>query len=153
MDPTYTVSASPENPTPPALVIDETGKAFLLETTKWARFFAILGFIVIACMVIAAFFVSAIYGSMLDDYNIPASMITVVYLLGALINFFPCLYLFNFSVKTKRALQSNDQFTLNLGFSNLKSYYKYIGILIIILLIFYAIAVIGITIGVSLVHH
>lgn len=151
MDTTYTVPAPEENPIVPVLAIDETAKGFLLEAARWAKFLAILGFIAVGFMVLAGIFASAFSSTVLDEYNISTSVIAVVYLIFALIYFFPFLYLFNFSSKTRKALRVNDQFALNLGLSNLKSHYKYVGVLAIIMLIIWAVAIIGISIGASLV--
>jgi hypothetical protein len=56
--------------------------------------------------------------------------------------FFPCLYLFNFAKKMQLALRNNDQINLNDSFRNLKSNFKYVGILTIVILSFYAIALV-----------
>jgi hypothetical protein len=52
--------------------------------------------------------------------------------------FFPCLYLNKFSVKMKTALNSINQEDFEDSFKNLKSLFKFYGILSIILLSFYA---------------
>ena len=65
-------------------------------------------------------------------------MITIVYLAIAVLLFFPCLYLNKFSVKMKTALNSINQEDFEDSFKNLKSLFKFYGILSIILLSFYA---------------
>jgi uncharacterized membrane protein (DUF485 family) len=56
--------------------------------------------------------------------------------------FFPCLFLFRFASKMKHALAANDQAQLNTSFQNLKSLFRFVGILTIIFLAFYAIAIV-----------
>jgi hypothetical protein len=72
-------------------------------------------------------------------------------ILSALILFFPAYYLFNFSSKVRRAIQNDDQAILTESFKNLKSFFKFYGILIIICLSFYALllifAVVGLVVG------
>jgi ATP/ADP translocase len=75
---------------------------------------------------------------------------TVLYILMALLYFFPCLFLFNFASKMKTALLSNDQNSLNSSFQNLKKTFRYVGVLTIIVLCFYVIALlISLAAGVS----
>jgi predicted RND superfamily exporter protein len=64
--------------------------------------------------------------------------ITIGYLLASLLLFFPCLYLYKFSVKMKVALNAISQENFETSLQNLKSLLKFYGILAIILLSFYA---------------
>ena len=63
------------------------------------------------------------------------------YILVALIYFFPVLYLFKFGSNLKSALARRDSKSLETAFENLKSHYKFIGIMAIIVLSFYALAI------------
>ncbi len=56
--------------------------------------------------------------------------------------FFPILYLFRFSKHTAKAISTLDKEELYKAIKNLKSYFVYIGILIIIVLAVYAVALI-----------
>jgi hypothetical protein len=64
--------------------------------------------------------------------------LTVVYLICALLFFFPCLYLYRFSVKMKLALASVSQENFDTSLQNLKSLLKFYGILTIVMLSIYA---------------
>ena len=106
--------------------LTQEGKHFLLQTAKWARFLAILGFISIAILVIVSFFIGTIMSSVLSTAAGPAEMlsggfVTVLYLLIAGLYFFPTLYLYNFSTKTIAALSGNGGGNLTYGLRNLKS--------------------------------
>lgn len=118
------------------LKITESSKSFLLETTKWAKFLAILGFVGIGLMVIGALFIIAVGSSMRGAGGAPVLM-GVVYLLMAVLYFFPTYYLYNFSVKMKKAILNLDQSNADSGFENLKSLYKFMGILAIVMISFY----------------
>src|SRR5664279_3998045 len=74
-------------------------------------------------------------------------------ILMALIMFFPSYYLFNFSTKARRALRDNDQTVLTDSLKNLKSCFKFYGILVIIGLSFYALILISAVVGVMVGHH
>ena len=64
----------------------------------------------------------------------------IVYVVGAIIYFFPCLYLLRFSNQTKTALASDDQTKLTSAFKNLKSMFRFVGVLTIIVIAIYIVA-------------
>ena len=66
-----------------------------------------------------------------------------MYLLMALLYFFPSRYLYIFSSNVNTALFSNDQDALSAGFENLKSNFKFWGILMICMIGFYILAIFG----------
>jgi len=120
------------------LQIDHNGSAFLKEAAKWAKFLAILGFIFCGLYVCFALFAGSIMAafSRIPGANaglgIGGTFISIIYIAVALLYFFPCLYLYNFAVKIAAALRENNQEQLNLSFKNLKSCYRFLGILAII---------------------
>ena len=73
----------------------------------------------------------------------------VLYIIIALIYFFPCLFLFRFATKTKAALAANDQEVLNASFQNLKASFRYVGIITIVLLAFWVLALLVGLLGVA----
>ena len=133
------------------LQIDHQSNSYLSEVAKWGKFLAIIGFIFCGLMVIAALFAGTLMASMMSGFGsgeatstaIGGGFITFIYLIFALIYFFPCLYLFNFAAKMQVALRNNQQELLNIAFRNLKSCFKFMGILMIIMLSFWALAIIG----------
>ena len=129
------------------LQIDRQVSTYLSETAKWGKFLSIMGFIFCGLFVIVAFFAGTTMATSFNQLGVGdrawlRPVITVVYLILALLYFFPCLYLFNFSVKMQRALRTNDQLSLTESFKNLKSCYKFMGILTICILSFYVLAII-----------
>jgi hypothetical protein len=123
------------------LQVDHEVTGYLGETARWAKFIAIIGFICCGLIAIFSFFIGSIYSSTIDRLGAGSGAstalsggITVLYLAMAVVYFFPCLYLFRFAVKMQVALRSNDQPQLIQSFRNLKSCYKYMGILLIIVL-------------------
>lgn len=132
-----------QNETVFKLEVEETSSRFLSETAKWAKFLSILGFVLTGIIVIIAIFVGTFLASMsggMSESVLPAGfsiIITIVYLAFALLYFFPCLYLYRFSSKMKQALLENNQVQLNSSFENLKSCFKFMGIMAIVIISIY----------------
>lgn len=112
---------------------------YLKETAKWAHFLAILGFITVGFMVLGGLFAGTLISSIpaYDDIPMSGGLIGAIYIVIAIIYIFPVLYLYKFAASTKKAIQQNNQSSLEEGLKNLKSHYKFIGIFAIITLSFY----------------
>jgi len=117
------------------LIIDNRIKLFLAETSKWANFLSIIGFVMLGLMVIVSFVMIAMTASILGA---EALGIGVMYLFMVALYFFPTLYLFKFARKIKAGILSTSQEDMTQGFENLKKLFKFMGILMIVLLGFYA---------------
>ena len=134
------------------LQIDQSGLNFLGETARWTRFLSILGFILCGLTALGALFLGSYMSGMMSNLYgttgvFSGVFFTILYLLGALLLFFPTLYLFNFSSKIRRALAANDQVLLTESFKNLKSFFKFHGVLAIISISLYALIIIAAVIG------
>lgn len=132
------------------LRIDSAAKTFLAEASKWTTFLAILGYIGIGFMVLAALFMMTM-GASMSSYNsmMPLGggmMFSLIYLVMAALYFFPINYLYKFASNMKSALRTNNQAELTKAFEYLKSHYKFIGILTIILFAVYILAILGLMI-------
>ena len=127
------------------LQVDHEVTGYLGETAKWAKFLSIVGLVMVGIMVIVSLFAGTImtyYGNVMGG-GMPVmsgGLVTVIYLLFALLIFFPYFYLYNFAKKMQVALRSSNQEELAKSFSNLKSCFKFVGILTIVMLSFYALA-------------
>ena len=129
-----------------SLVITNDIRVYLRETAKWAKFLSILGFIFIGLMVIGSIFMGSFMTSMASDFGGSPGMMdtgffTAYFIVMALISIIPVLYLYRFATKIKLALESDNQDVLSEGFRNLKSYYKFIGIIMAIIMGLYAILI------------
>jgi hypothetical protein len=130
--------------------IGQQSLGYLDTTRKWTMFFSILGFVVIGILLV----VGLVAGSFLTSFTskmsgmegmegssvaggIASIFVFIFILIFAVIYFFPLFFLFRFSRHTKNAVANLDAQQLELGFKNLKSYWKYIGILTIIVLSIY----------------
>lgn len=132
---------TPENqPTRENSILNNTEiNNYLLETSKWGKMLAIIGYVGIGLMILLALFMmiemsefSRAIGS-----GIPMRYLGFIYVVIAIIYYFPVTYLHKFSDQIKLGLQSKEIDTLTSGFRNLKSLFKFMGIFTIVMLCFY----------------
>jgi len=130
---------------------------YLDTTRKWTMFFAVLGFIVIGLMIIGGFAAGALMKSLsglsgvegLEGMEgmeaagaasgVAQVLFIVIMLVFAVIYFFPLFFLLKFSTHTSRAVKALDREELGKAFRYMKSYWLYIGVLVIIVLAIYLI--------------
>jgi hypothetical protein len=112
---------------------------------KWAMFLAIIGFIFLGLLIV----IGVLAGTFLTAFSsgnkgpgVSDSLMLIPVLLVVVILFFPVLFLFRFSKHASRAIQNLDKLRLHRAIKNLRFYFGYIGVLIIIIFIFYIIALI-----------
>jgi hypothetical protein len=129
------------------LKISSTAVVFLKEIANWCKFLSVLGFVGIGLMLLGSFFLNLAYRSLPEIASLPASVgtaMTIFYIVVVIIYILPVYYLFQFSVKMKKALLLKNDAVLTRAFEMLKSHYKFIGVFTIILLSVYALlAIIG----------
>ncbi len=127
------------------LTISKESEVHLRETSNWAMFFSILGFIFVGIMIIGSLFFSMVF-SFINTPGVPGYtgiVIAVVYFIMGIVYLFPILYLYRFSNMVKTAIIKKNQEQLDMGLKNLKSHYKFIGILTIIIFAIYILIAVG----------
>jgi len=151
---------TPDNTEPtseiPVLKLNDQSLIYLNEARRWGYFLSIMGFIGIGLMILAALFIGSIM-NLLSAFSpaqaqFPTFTLTFIYLLLALIYFFPVLYLYRFSTKMKVALEQRNELDLMLSFSYLKSLFRFMGIMVIIILSIYLLVLLGILAAVFMRH-
>jgi hypothetical protein len=119
---------------------------YLNTTRKWAMFLAIIGFIFLGLLLIIGLltgtFLSAFSTQKLNS-EISGPLLLIPLIIAEVVNFFPVLFLFRFSKHAAHAVQNLDKNELHKAFRNLKLFFVYIGILIIVGLVFYVAALIA----------
>jgi len=153
----YMETIVPSTPGLFELSIDGTGHAYLKDAARWAKFLAIVGFIFCSFFLVFALLagtLSDIFTSLgSQSFNMVARILITIFYSGlALLNFFPCLFLYRFAVKMQQALQDSNQEQLNSSFRNMRSFYRFIGVVMILSLCFWALALIGILLQARLMH-
>ena len=129
-----------------SLILSKKSIKYLEEAKKWSYFLSIMGFIGVGFMVIASFFIGIIFSILPNEYNtmpFPTAIFSAVYLIIAVVYFFPVYYLYQFSVKMKYALKQKANDILENSFKFLKSHYKFIGIATIVMLVLYPIIIVA----------
>ena len=107
---------------------------YLLETARWATIVSIIGFIVIGLLIVVSFSVgSFLANSPYSEMGISPQVLSITYLIIAGVYFIPIFFLYQFGIKTKHAIDNNDTDLLTFGLKKLKSHYKFIGIIMIIM--------------------
>jgi ABC-type Na+ efflux pump permease subunit len=127
---------------PPApLIIDLPIESFLKETIKWGKFIAIIGFVFTGIIAMVGLVLLIAGGSTLDYRFTPrfGFIVGPIYMVSALLYFFPSRFLYRFCRDVKTALSEHDQEALTVGFESLKSNFKFWGILLIVMIVFYAV--------------
>lgn len=129
------------------LRIDDESVRYLKETAKWGRFLSILAFIFIGFYILFFLF-AALLGSFSGEametmQGNAANPMGAMFASGAglafMIAYFallliPVVYMYRFSTRMRNALDRGDQVLVADAFGNLKSMFKFYGILTIILL-------------------
>lgn len=127
-----------------SIAINDEIKDYLLESAKWAKFLSILGFIGLGLIALASILI-VILGSSSGSYSNRSEQpawIVFIYITLAVVYYFPINYLFQFSTGVKRAINSNNQESFTSGFKNLKSHYRFVGIMSIVVLSIYVLIII-----------
>lgn len=133
-----------ETPELPGLVIDDIGKARLLDTVRWSKFIAIVMIVITGLMFIVGVFMGSVMSRISEAQGLPEGtpnmngMIGPIYFAIGLIYIYPIYTLYMFSTKTKRAIINNNQAMLNEAFRFQRNMFKFIGIVTIACIVIYA---------------
>ncbi len=130
------------------LFITEEARAGLKTAASWSYFLAILGFVGIGFMALAGIAMIVMSGFMSDmmqqadsPFPFPFWMFSFFYLVLAGLYFFPVLYLFKFANLMKAALRDTDNRNLTESIINLGRHYKFLGIMVIVLIGLYVVMI------------
>lgn len=127
-------------PTEPQLELTPFIKSELKSLALWAKFLAILGFVGVGIMFFGG--LALIFaGSMFSHLTkMPIGVLAGIYLVMAVIYFFPMWFLYKFAINMGRAVGRNEQLAFTTSVSSLKAHYKFVGIMAIVMLSIYLLA-------------
>jgi len=134
------------------LSLTRSAQSFLQETAKWAKFLAVLGFIICGFMVAGALGMLTMSDMMFagaGDLPFSPTLFVLLYLAFAAIYFLPVLYLYRFSSFAQEALRDNSESRLEAAMENMKSHYKFMGVMAIVVIAGYLLFFIGLLVTVS----
>lgn len=130
--------------------ISEKAIQSLRETRPWISFMGIVGFIMSGFILLASFlflFAASNMPAYTRGGEAPFGFAFVLYLIIAVVSFFPALYLYNYGQNLKNYLAAGTPEALDEAMEMQKRYFKFIGILSIIYLAFLAIVLLIALIG------
>lgn len=137
------------------LTLDSVACKHLIMGAKWARFISILSFIGLFFMVVCGFFykdylmlMAQIQGgvSVLEDIPSTRWIFFVLFLIIAIIYFFPTFFLYRFSTDILKGFTKGDTDLFSKATRYFKYHYVYIGIMILIIIFIYLLAAISMVI-------
>lgn len=134
------------------LQLQTAAQDYLRESAKWSMFLSILGFIGIGFMALMAIVMTSAMSMMPEvpgPFGAIKGLISIMYLIFAILYLFPIYYLYKYANNTKKALNSQNSELLTNAFSNLKSHHKFLGISAIVVISLYIIAAVVMVIGFS----
>lgn len=130
------------------MALNEQSKSYLKETARWGHFLAIVGFILGGLILMGglAFTLlgSTAFGELLGSgKGFVGTIIGIVYILLGAMYFYPSIKLLRFATGMTKGLLHTDQELVTTSFGNLKSVFRFYGILTIVVLGLYALVFVG----------
>jgi magnesium-transporting ATPase (P-type) len=115
----------------------------LNATRKWTMFLSVLGFIFLGLLIVAGIATNtflSLFKTEEVNLGIPESFLLIMFIVISVIYFFPVFYLFRFSRSARDAVQNRDIIKMEKAFKNLRIYFTYIGVMAIIVISIYLLA-------------
>lgn len=140
------------------LQIDETSRANMLETAKWTKFLGIVNIIFLALYLLVMMSAGAAFSSMSSAYggssagmaNFGAAGMIIMALIMVAFTIYPVMCLLRYSKATKSAFLTSNQEEFNAATGYMKGFFKYIGIVMIIVLGLWAISMLFVGLGAAM---
>ncbi len=132
----------------PQLIVTEDMRSYIYDIARWARILGIIGFSFAGLMFLSALTIGPAIsanpelGKMLGQLGTmdPATF-TIVLIIYALAFSYPSFLMVRHAAKAKQGVLYGDQESLNEGMAKLKSLFKYFGMLALIVIGLYFIAI------------
>lgn len=137
------------------LTLNQTSIGFLEQIRRWTRIISIIMFIMIGFMILAGIMMSVIMKTLTSSemptpMPFPAGAMALMYVLMAVLYFFPVYYLYRFSEYLGHALNTGSEEALTTSLQFLKNHYTFVGVLLIIGIVIMAFAfIISIFLGIA----
>jgi hypothetical protein len=142
------------------LTLNDQAVDALRVSAKWCMFLAIVGFIGLGFLLLLAIFMYAAMSAVPEmamagaGAGMPGGMgagffgamkgfLCGLYVVIAIVYFFPVYYLYKYAKGMKNALESSNSDMLTEALVNLKSHHKFLGIMTIVMISLYIVLFIG----------
>ena len=126
------------------IVVSENALGYLNATRPWVKFLAIVGFVFIGLMILVGWIMTCSFSAAPKEPGMAdlGTVFGVVYIVMAVIYLMPCLFMYRYA-KAIAAIPSAGQSALEEALKNQKSFWKFMGILMAILLCVYVIGIVA----------
>lgn len=145
-----------EEPKEVKLIVTEEMRSYIYDITKWAKFLSIVGYAVAILLVLGSFQIGSLLNSnpgALASLGPLAkggsTVISIMYLLIALFYFYPSMLLSRISARGKQAVLFGDQDNLNSTVLQMKSLFKFWGIITLVIIVAYVLLVVLVGSGIG----
>lgn len=133
-------------------LLDQSGKINLEEAGKWSRFLSIVGFVILAIMLIFGLFAGSLMGGLMAASGSPlasfgATFFTIYIVIVCAVAFYPTFMLYKFGSTVRASIRTSDAAGFNQSLLYLKRYFKFLGILTIIFIGLYLLMFVFSTLG------
>ena len=136
MDTTIDPQPHPHQPDEPEnLVLDRYAIEQLRETRRWTKFVSLVAIGLLGLVIIIALGTMIVMFS--SQRRISAIIPIFPFAVMIAVYSFPIYYLYQFSKFSKQAVEEYDSLALTQALRYLKMHYKYVGVLLIIVMVFY----------------
>ena len=106
------------------------------STRPWAMFLSIVGFISVGFMVLGGMIIMVVGSVLPQEFNgFPAVVMGAVYIVMSFFYLVPSIYLFRYSSAIGRFLDSMTEAEMETALSSQKSFWKFVGIVVIIMFV------------------
>lgn len=130
------------------ITLNKVAISYLRSASSWVKFLSILGFVGIGILVILSLFIGTIFTKLqstaeLPIQPVPTLILSAIYLVLALVYFFPIFYLYKFAVKSKKSIETNSSEGIAKAMKYLYKHFQFVGVVALIIISLYAIVFIG----------
>lgn len=128
----------------PTLILDETAIEHLRIARKWSNFLSILAIVIIGIMLIAMAGILIMASRFRQDELMKFTALVQMLPLALMLLIYgvPIYYLYQFGKHSRIAIINYDSEAISLAFKYLKLHYRFMGILVIVVLALYIIAIV-----------
>ncbi len=117
--------------------VDHLSTVYLRGAARWARFLAVVGFIFCGLSLVTAILFASVFPNLFSSLGSgglgrSGAWLGAVFACISLLNFIPCFHLYHFGYRMRLALDNNDQEQLNSSFRNMRSFYRLVGVMMIV---------------------
>lgn len=145
-----------EQPAEVKLIVTEEMRSYFYDITKWVKFLSIVGYAVAILLLFVAFNVGSILKSSPEAAAALApfgkagsTLVTIIYFAIAAFFFYPSMLMGRIAARGKQAILFGDQENLDSTMLQLKSLFKFWGIITLIMVVFYVLVMFLVATGMA----